>query len=106
VQLTAEVELLRTIDRAVFTPPPRVDSALVRLTRTGPAPDPPVRDLIRAGFAHRRKSLARSLELWTPGYLTLTRAALEGIGLSPDLRAEALSPAQFMDLVEEMQGRR
>ncbi|MGH2951566.1 MAG: 16S rRNA (adenine(1518)-N(6)/adenine(1519)-N(6))-dimethyltransferase RsmA, partial [Solirubrobacterales bacterium] len=36
VQLACEVRLLRSVDRAVFTPRPRVDSALLGLTRTGP----------------------------------------------------------------------
>ena len=38
VQLACEVELIRTVNRAVFRPRPRVDSALVRLRRLGPAP--------------------------------------------------------------------
>ena len=59
VQLATEVELLRTVDRAVFTPRPRVDSALVALRRRGPAAPEPVRRLVREAFAHRRKSLAR-----------------------------------------------
>ena len=38
VQLACEVRMLRKVDRAVFTPRPRVDSALLGLRRTGPAP--------------------------------------------------------------------
>ena len=40
VQLACEVRLLRVVDRAVFTPRPRVDSALIGLTRAGLAPGP------------------------------------------------------------------
>ncbi|MGH2983407.1 MAG: 16S rRNA (adenine(1518)-N(6)/adenine(1519)-N(6))-dimethyltransferase RsmA, partial [Solirubrobacterales bacterium] len=58
VQLACEVTLLRTVDPAVFTPRPRVESALVRLRRRGPAAPDAVRELVRDGFAHRRKSLA------------------------------------------------
>ena len=61
-QLACEVELVRKVDPAVFRPRPRVDSAILRLRRTGPGADPATRDLVRAAFAHRRKSLARSLE--------------------------------------------
>ncbi len=67
VQLACEVRLLRTVDRAVFTPRPRVDSALIGLRRTGPAAPAAVVALVRDGFAHRRKSLARSLEHARPG---------------------------------------
>ena len=55
VQLACEVELLRTVDRAVFTPRPRVDSALLRLVRRRPAASPELAGLVRAAFAHRRK---------------------------------------------------
>ena len=68
VQLACEVRMLRTVDRAVFTPRPRVDSALHRAAadRAGGASEPVVR-LVRDAFAHRRKSLARSLEHARPG---------------------------------------
>ena len=62
VQFACEVRMLRPVDRAVFTPRPRVDSALLRLERTGPAASEPVVRLVRDAFAHRRKALARSLE--------------------------------------------
>jgi 16S rRNA (adenine1518-N6/adenine1519-N6)-dimethyltransferase len=103
-QLAAKVELLRGVDPAVFTPRPRVDSALIRLTRTGPGAPEPLRRLVRAAFAHRRKSLARSLELAHPGSLGPVREGLERIGLSPDARAEALSPDQFQALEGELGG--
>ncbi len=103
VQLACEVELARKVDPAVFRPRPRVDSAILRLRRTGPAADPPTRALIRAAFAHRRKSLARSLEHGEPGSLAAARAALARLGLSEDARAEALSPAQFAALSAKLQ---
>ena len=102
VQLACEVTLVRTVDRAVFTPRPRVDSALVRLTRRGPGASDRTRDLVRAAFAHRRKSLPRSLELAHPGTLERAREALEAIGKPPDTRAEVLSPAEFEALAERL----
>ncbi len=56
-------DLLRKVDPAVFKPRPRVESAILRLRRTGPGADAATRDLVRAAFAHRRKTLARSLEI-------------------------------------------
>lgn len=97
-QLACEVELLRPVDPAVFKPRPRVDSAILRLRRTGPGADAETRQLIRAAFAHRRKSLARSLEHASPGSIAPARAALAELGLPEDARAEALSPGQFADL--------
>lgn len=97
-QLACEVELLRAVDPAVFKPRPRVDSAILRLRRTGPGADAATRKLIRAAFAHRRKSLARSLEHAEPGSLAAARAALAELGLPEDARAEALAPQQFAAL--------
>ncbi|HEU4393215.1 MAG TPA: 16S rRNA (adenine(1518)-N(6)/adenine(1519)-N(6))-dimethyltransferase RsmA [Solirubrobacterales bacterium] len=103
LQLACEVELVRRVDPAVFRPRPRVDSAVLRLRRTGPAADPATRDLVRAAFAHRRKSLARSLEHGEPGSLVPVRAALAGLGLAEDARAEALAPEQFAALSAKLQ---
>jgi len=105
VQIAAEIELLRGVDRAVFTPRPRVDSALVALRRRGPAAPEPVRRLVHEAFAHRRKSLARSLELAAPGGREAARAALCEAGLPEDARAEALSPEEFVRLAGSLQAR-
>ena len=64
VQLACEVEMLRTVDPAVFVPRPRVGSALLRLTPKGPGARRRIsRRSSGSAFAHRRKSLPRSLEL-------------------------------------------
>lgn len=94
-QLACEVSMVRAVDPAVFTPRPRVGSALLRLVRRRSAATAPVHELVRAGFAHRRKALARSLELAQPGSLAPAREALEQLGLPADARAEVLSPEQF-----------
>ncbi len=104
VQLACEVELVRKVDPAVFRPRPRVDSAILRLRRVGPAVDPATRDLVRAAFAHRRKSLARSLEHGEAGSLAAARAALAELGLAEDARAEALAPQQFAALSAKLRG--
>lgn len=102
-QLACEVELVRKVDPAVFRPRPRVDSAILRLRRTGPGADQATRALVRAAFAHRRKSLARSLEHGREGSLAGARAALAELGLPEDARAEALSPQDFASLSAKLQ---
>jgi 16S rRNA (adenine1518-N6/adenine1519-N6)-dimethyltransferase len=102
VQLACEVKLLRTVDPAVFRPRPRVDSAILGLRRIGAGADPRVRELVRAAFAHRRKSLARSLEHVRPGSLAAARRALADLGLPEDARAEALSPEEFAALAAKL----
>jgi len=102
VQLSCEVRLLRAVDRAVFKPRPRVDSALIGLRRVGPPAEPAVVALVREAFAHRRKSLARSLELARPGIRDAAREALARMGLPEDARAERLAPAEFEALAAEL----
>ncbi|MGE5407315.1 MAG: 16S rRNA (adenine(1518)-N(6)/adenine(1519)-N(6))-dimethyltransferase RsmA [Syntrophothermus sp.] len=105
VQLACEVELLRAVDPAVFRPRPRVGSAILRLRRRGPGADAATRWLVRAAFSHRRKALARSLELSRPGSLGPARAALAALGLAEDARAETLSPPQFAALAVRLRDR-
>lgn len=102
-QLACEIELVRRVDPAVFKPRPRVESAILRLRRTGAGADAATRELIRAAFAHRRKSLARSLEHARPGALAPTRAALVELGFAADARAEALSGEDFAKLSAMLQ---
>ncbi len=96
-QLAADVKVVRPISRSVFHPVPNVDSVLVRLTRQGSAPEPALRALVRQGFAHRRKALARSISLGG-GDRDRVRAALETMGLPADARAETLAPEQWREL--------
>jgi 16S rRNA (adenine1518-N6/adenine1519-N6)-dimethyltransferase len=100
-QLSADVRVLRPVSRTVFRPVPRVDSVLVGLTRTAPAASAEVRDLVHHAFAHRRKTLAGSLALArgaAPGVRARARAALVELGHLPDVRAERLAPAEFVEL--------
>lgn len=102
-QLACEVRVLRAVSRTVFAPAPNVDSVLVGLERTGPAAAAPLRELVGAAFAHRRKALARSLALApgaAPDVRERARAALARLGQAPDARAERLAPAQFRALHE------
>jgi 16S rRNA (adenine1518-N6/adenine1519-N6)-dimethyltransferase len=103
-QLSTDVRVHRSVARTVFHPVPNVDSVLVVLERTGPAPDPGLRALVQGGFAHRRKALARSLQLHTgdKDVRERARAGLAAIGEPEDARAERLTPAQFRALWEQV----
>lgn len=96
-----EAEELFEVEARRFHPPPKVDSAVLRLTRR-PEPLAPVVDgaryirLVKAGFAQRRKTLINSLKsersLGTQQELL---QALEAAGIDPMRRAETLSPEEF-----------
>jgi 16S rRNA (adenine1518-N6/adenine1519-N6)-dimethyltransferase len=102
-QLACDVRVLRAVPRTVFHPQPNVESALVLLRRARPAPPPELVALVHAGFAHRRKTLSGSLALTAgaaPDLRPATRAALAGIGLPEDARAERLAPGEWRRLAK------
>jgi 16S rRNA (adenine1518-N6/adenine1519-N6)-dimethyltransferase len=104
-QLACDVQVLRPVSRSVFSPVPHVDSVLIGLRRTGPAPEPDLRELVAAAFAHRRKALAGSLALapGAPGDVrSRARAVLAELGHPPDVRAERLSPQDFRALRDSL----
>ena len=102
-RLACDVRMLRTVDRAVFTPRPRVDSALLRLERTRAAPSAETVAVIRGAFAHRRKALAGSLELAGVAKRGAVQAALSEIGVAPGARAEELAPEHFEALARALE---
>jgi 16S rRNA (adenine1518-N6/adenine1519-N6)-dimethyltransferase len=102
LQLACKIELLRTVDRAVFRPRPGVDSALLRLERRAPAASPALAGFVRDAFAHRRKPIAGSLEVAGGPSREAVRGALRALGLDGDVRAEALAPAEFVQLAERL----
>ena len=104
-QLACDVSVHRKVARTVFHPVPNVDSVLVTLERHGPAPERALRKLVQQGFAHRRKALARSLQLGpqaTPDLRDRVRAALVELGHPADERAERREPEEFRALHEAL----
>ena len=94
-------ENLFDIDASRFHPPPKVDSAVLRLIRH-PAPLAPVVDgarfirVVKAGFAQRRKTLLNSLKSdKSLGSVEQVQAALAAAGVDPGRRAETLSSEEF-----------
>jgi 16S rRNA (adenine1518-N6/adenine1519-N6)-dimethyltransferase len=99
VQLATERTGFHPVSRAVFRPRPNVDSALVAFRRTVlPRDYARVKRVVRAAFAHRRKTLPNSLELAGVADRARAAAALVAIGRAPEARAETLAPAEFVEL--------
>jgi 16S rRNA (adenine1518-N6/adenine1519-N6)-dimethyltransferase len=103
-QLACDVRVHRSVSRTVFHPVPNVDSVLVLLERRPGAQAPPesLRRFVQHAFAHRRKALARSLQLGSgDGELRgRARAALVELGHSEAVRAERLAPEELRTLWE------
>lgn len=105
VQYYAEPEIVANVPPNCFIPRPNVGSAVIRLTRHKEMPvevkDPALMfKIIRASFNQRRKTLQNGLgnapEL--PYTKEQIAAAIAEMGLTPTIRGEALSLAQFVQL--------
>ena len=92
-QLLAKVEILRTLPPSAFWPAPKIDSALVRLTRDDRLGSS-ARDFslfLQTLFSARRKTLRKSLSQ----IHEKTGELLKQLGIDGNVRAETLSPQQL-----------
>jgi 16S rRNA (adenine1518-N6/adenine1519-N6)-dimethyltransferase len=104
-QFSWEVSVKFRVPRSAFFPPPSVDSQCIELSaRARPAvaveDEAAFFEVVKAAFAHRRKTLANCLAGAAPWRLPRSQAAaaVTGIGLSPSVRGETLSLEQFARL--------
>lgn len=107
-QYTADIAKAFKVSSQCFRPRPEVGSAVVLLRtkkqrESGPEEKLRFATLVKAAFAHRRKTLANSLK--DQGYeQKLVAAALSSLNLSPSIRAEILSIEQFIELTRCLYG--
>ena len=102
-QIACDVRLALSVPPGAFRPPPKVDSAVLHLSvRTAPPVpvDDPVRfrDVVRAAFSQRRKSLANALASGLGLPVESARRTVIAAGIDPARRAETLSLAEFSRL--------
>ncbi len=107
VQFHAQAESLFVVPKQAFTPIPKVDSAVVRLSlRDAPAgvSDPAFFErVVSASFSKRRKTLKNSLKnsvVMPPDKFGLMMARLLEAGIDPSRRAETLSLPEFVMMTE------
>ena len=107
VEYYAEAETLFPVPASSFTPPPKVNSAVIRLTRRE---RPPVETkdeafffkTVRAAFLHRRKTAVNSLSAGLGLPKEKIAEALESLGFSPAVRAEEIDMPRFAALADRL----
>ncbi|MDR2791225.1 MAG: 16S rRNA (adenine(1518)-N(6)/adenine(1519)-N(6))-dimethyltransferase RsmA [Tannerellaceae bacterium] len=101
IQIWYDVEYLFTVDENVFSPPPKVKSAVVRLTRNSrtclPCDETRFRQVVKTAFNQRRKTLRNALKPLLSNYPHADASILS-------LRPEQLSPDDFLDLTVSLFG--
>lgn len=109
LQAVAQIELLFRVPAGAFSPPPKVESAVIRVT---PRPDPVIdageeegfRTMVQGAFGLRRKQLKRVVRtLWSLD-ADQASALIAHAGLDPEARPETLSPADFASLLRASRG--
>lgn len=101
VQALAEASLVFTVGAKAFTPPPKVESAVIRIVpRAVPlmaeSEEEPFRQMVQAAFGLRRKQMRRVLRtLWDCGAEDADRA-LAAAGVDPEARPETLGHDAFL----------
>lgn len=99
VQAVANAEIIRHVPPAAFKPPPKVDSAVIRIT---PRSDPlisvdevdPFRRFVQSLFGMRRKQIGNVLRSVTDR----SADVLASLGIDSRARPETLSPPVFVSL--------
>ena len=100
LQTRFEMKKLFKVSPGAFRPPPRVDSAVVRLVplREKMQCDPAVLEkVVRGAFGARRKTLRNALPLAPQDYGEL--------GIDPKLRPENLSPGDYVRIARRISAR-
>ena len=97
LQVRFRMKKLFVVAPGAFRPPPKVESAIVRMEPIGQGELPHVdrqvlADLVRRAFSARRKTLRNALGL--------EPADFEALGLDPMLRPENLAPADYVRIAQ------
>ena len=101
LQRRLRIERLFKVPRGAFRPPPKVESAIVRLTPL-PAADVAAVDeklfgaVVARAFGARRKTLRNALAA------LIDAAGLQAIGIDPGLRPENVSPGDYIRITIEI----
>jgi 16S rRNA (adenine1518-N6/adenine1519-N6)-dimethyltransferase len=107
LQALSRVEFIRHVPPGAFAPPPKVDSAVVRVLPrdervVAPELERRYRGVVTAAFGLRRKQLVRVVRTIAALEADVAEEVLRRAGLRSDVRPETLSPEDFARLVEAL----
>ncbi len=102
IQYACQAEYLFTVGPENFTPPPKVDSAIVRLIPYQQKPfiandELQFAGFVKQAFSQKRKTLRNNLKGW------LSTEQIESCGVEPSARAETISVEKFVELANRYQ---
>jgi 16S rRNA (adenine1518-N6/adenine1519-N6)-dimethyltransferase len=104
-QYSATVEKLFFVPRTAFEPAPKVDSAVIKIepkSLIDPKEEKRFFRVVKAGFQAKRKTLTNNLTSLTGKSKEELEQVLQDLGLRTDIRAQALSLAEWQQLVDRL----
>lgn len=109
VAAVAKAETLFRVPAGAFSPPPKVESAVVRITPlatplVATAEERPLRTLVQNAFGMRRKQMRRVVRSLLALDAPAADALLAAAQIDPEVRPETLSPEQFVALLRASRG--
>jgi 16S rRNA (adenine1518-N6/adenine1519-N6)-dimethyltransferase len=107
ISAVAECTIVMRVGRGAFSPPPKVDSAVVHLVPKAVPLVPPeqiadLRRLVVSLFSYRRKRMHRALREARGMDSDTATATLSAAAIDPDVRPEVLAPDAFVRLLEKL----
>ena len=101
VKIFGEPAYVTTVKRGLFTPSPKVDSAVIHIAHVShkKLEEHTISvnrffEIVKKGFAHKRKTLKKNLEIG--------EEVLENCNLNPKSRAEDLSIEHWLRLISKL----
>jgi len=101
IDSVANAKIARVVKKNMFTPMPKVDSAIVRIDFTNKYEiknKQTLNNLIRSAFQMRRKTLYNNIKNSFNLDGDIIKQCLQKMGLNENVRGESLSTMQFVEL--------
>ncbi len=107
LQVLASVRVAMRVPAGAFSPPPKVDSAVVLVEPlvsplVSPEEEPLLRDLVLGVFALRRKQMRRALRTARGLDAETAATVLASVGIPETARPEELAPQKFVELLRAL----
>ena len=110
VQAVADAQIMFRVPPGAFQPPPKVDSAVIRIVArerplVSPEEEAPFRKLVQGAFGLRRKQMRKVVRTLTGLSAIDAEAVLEAAAVDPGLRPETLAPERFAAILRALEAR-
>lgn len=102
VSANADAKITRQVNRKMFTPPPNVDSCIVRLDTKENTYPPKFFEFLKSAFAMKRKTLKNNVEKLVSYSKSEIDEKIKALGISESVRADGLTLEQLFEVYKAL----